>query len=182
MNAGELIFDMASFGTKYLPKIMGIADDVAPLADDAVQLAKTDLLGSFGVGRKLARTGRLAEVDAQKAYELAQGMTALPIKGVTIGDIPDDFVNQALMRAKENAANMRNVAINNGYNLSALRAGEALGATQNAVGRVGGAFGKVMNSPAGMPLMFAPDMLYMASSLSTPSANTMPTSPDQYYY
>jgi hypothetical protein len=184
MNAGELIFDVASFGTKYLPKIIGIADDVAPLADDAVQLAKTDLLGSFGVGRKLARTGRLAEVDAQKAYEIAQGMKALPIEGAVVGDLSDDFVELALNRAKELAQNQRELAVANGYNPNAMRLGEAIGVTQNAVGRFGGAFGKVMESPAGLPLMFAPDMLYLASMMSqrpNPS-DIVPQPQGQQYY
>jgi hypothetical protein len=168
MSAVALIDDIARLGMKYLPEIANTADNI-------------NFGSSFNTGRKLARAGRLSRLDAEKAIDVTNDLKPFLREGTVIDELPatfiDDVTNDAINRAKE----FRTIAEANGYDMNALRMGEAIGALQNTAGRTGTALGKVMNHPAAVPLMFLPDIYYMTTMISNPVGNLPQPQGQQYY-
>ena len=172
MSAMSLIDDVARLGGKYLPQLIDSADDLA---------FKTAL----NTGRKLTRANRLAQVDAEKTFEVASNLKQFLKEGVVIDELPSDFIKQVTDSAIEQAKQYRANALSSGYDPTALKMGEAIGVLQNAAGRTGSVIGKVLNTPAAIPLFFLPDMYNLASAISysqsRPASDVMQISPQQYY-
>lgn len=160
MSAISLIDDVASFAMRHLPEIKNSADDIA-------------FGTALNTGRKLARVNRLAQVDAEKAFDMAGNLKPFLKEGVVIDELPDDFVKTVTNTAIDKAKEYRALAERSGYDPNALRMGEALGVLQNTAGRTGSVVGKVLNSPAAIPLFFLPDLYNLASAISYSQSRPM---------
>jgi len=163
-----LIDDVARLGGKYLPEIINTADNI-------------NFGSSFNTGRKLARANRLSKLDAQKAIDVTNDLKPFLREGTVIDDLPTNFVDDVTNEAIDRAKDFRAIAEANGYDMNALRMGEAIGVLQNTAGRTGTALGKVLSHPAAIPLMFLPDIYNMTTMMSNPVDN-MPQPQGQQYY
>lgn len=168
MSALALIDDIARLGGKYLPELIDTADNIK-------------FGSSFNTGRKLARANRLSRLDAEKAIDVTNDLKPFLREGTVIDELPTNFIDDVTNDAINRAKDFRTIAEANGYDMNALRMGEAIGSLQNVAGRTGTSLGKVLNHPAAIPLMFLPDIYYMTTMMPNPVAN-MPQPQGQQYY
>lgn len=159
---------------------VALIDDAAILGaksfsvlDDLLASGSTKLGDAVQVGRNLARAPRLTRVAATKAFNTAQDLKPF-LSGQAIKEIPETFIDDAVNQAIARAKGIESGGVLSAYSPQAIQFGKAIGNAQNSLGVGIEKAAGFLNSPAGLAVMLAPDLLYMgmtANQLSDMASN-----------